>query len=93
MEYYVKILDGTPTRFVKIVVHEFTIADIDDPEIFAAEPLYKWEHSPAGQWVMEHAVEVPKWHKYISPDEVNYRYKVIAQFRESDAIIYNLKWR
>ena len=34
---------------VTLVVHEFTLGDVDDPEIYAAVPLYEWQLSDAGK--------------------------------------------
>jgi len=51
----------------KLKVYEFPMGDTEDPEIFAAEPLYRWEkETEQGQWVMEHAVEQPVL--YIGPN-------------------------
>jgi len=36
-----------------IVVHEFLMGDVEDPDLYAADPLIKWEQSEIGQWVMK----------------------------------------
>ena len=56
-----------------IVVHEFMMGDVEDPDLYAADPLIKWEQSEIGQWVMENAVETPSWHRI--PDVMQYGYK------------------
>ena len=43
----------------EIVVHEFTMGDVDDPDLYAGEPLWQWQQSEEGQWIMDHAVETP----------------------------------
>jgi hypothetical protein len=57
----------------QITVHEFTMGDVEDPDLYAAEPLYQWQNSAEGKWIMEHAVETPCWHRM--PDNMNYGYK------------------
>jgi hypothetical protein len=57
----------------EVVVHEFTMGDVDDPDLYAAEPLWKWQQSEEGQWVMTHAVETPSWYRI--PDTMQYGYK------------------
>ena len=57
----------------EIVVHEFMMGDVDDPDLYAGEPLWKWQQSEIGQWVMEHAVETPSWYRI--PDTMQYGYK------------------
>ena len=29
----------------EVVVHEFILGDVEDPDLYAAQPLYEWEHS------------------------------------------------
>ena len=57
----------------EVVVHEFTMGDVEDPDLYAAEPLWKWQQSEIGQWVMENAVETPSWYRI--PDTLQYGYK------------------
>ena len=56
-----------------VVVHEFTMGDVEDPDLYAAQPLWEWQESQEGKWIKEHAVEEPMWHRAI--DEYNYGYK------------------
>lgn len=77
---------------MKIQVHEFRLSDVEDPEIYAAEPIINWERSDSGQWVKEHALSQPYWQ--ITPDVFNYGYKVriVADLREEDITYFKLKW-
>lgn len=56
-----------------IVVHEFLMGDVEDPDLYAADPLIKWQNSEEGKWVMEHAIETPAWYRI--PDVMQYGYK------------------
>jgi hypothetical protein len=47
-----KIVDDRVVRFSDICVHEFTMGDVEDPDLYAAQPLIEWEKSESGQWVM-----------------------------------------
>ena len=51
----VKIIDGQAVVFSDVVVHEFPMGDVEDPDLYAAQPLWDWQNSEAGAWVMEHA--------------------------------------
>jgi hypothetical protein len=57
----------------EVVVHEFSMGDVEDPDLYAAEPLYQWQQSQIGQWVMTHAVETPSWYRI--PDQIHYGYR------------------
>ena len=87
-----KIVDGRPVRFSDVCVHEFRIGDVEDPAIFAGGPMWDWQHSPAGQWVIEHAVEQPYWHKDLDPSTYGYRFRIMARFSEQDQTFFKLKW-
>jgi len=64
-----------------VVVHSFSMGDVEDPDLYAAEPLIKWEKSEAGQWVMNNAVETPSWHRMADNQMIGYRYEIRARLR------------
>jgi hypothetical protein len=63
----------------EVVVHEFTMGDVEDPDLYAAEPLWKWQESEEGKWVMEHAVETPMWHRIPDTLQYGYAYRISAK--------------
>ena len=63
----------------KVVVHQFSLADVEDPDIYAAEPLWNWEQSEAGKFVMKHAIDKPEWRRHMDPMFMGYRYIVVAE--------------
>jgi hypothetical protein len=64
----------------KIVeVHKFTMGDVEDPDLYAAQPLYEWEHSDQGQWIMKNACETPTWHRIADPTSYGYKYVIHAR--------------
>jgi hypothetical protein len=77
---------------IKIVVHEFTMGDVEDPDLYAAEPLWAWQQSDAGKWVMENAVVTPEWARAMDVHSYSLKYRVTALLTEQDATYYNLKW-
>lgn len=78
-------------KVLSIVVHTFNMGDVEDPDLYAAEPLLKWQNSDAGKYIMEHAVEQPWWERKLDSDYL-YSYRVCAKLLESDAIFYKLKF-
>jgi hypothetical protein len=62
-----------------VMVHSFYIGDVEDADLFAAEPLIDWEKSEAGQWVMKNAVEPPTWHRSMDPITYGYKYVITAK--------------
>jgi hypothetical protein len=76
----------------EIVVHSFTMGDVDDPDLYAAEPLYEWQTSEKGQWVMERALETPMWRRIADPMSFGHRYVVTATFGSKTLTEYYLRF-
>lgn len=88
-----QIVNEQPVKLYKIAVHAFKVDDYNsDPEILAAQPLYDWERSEEGQWIMKNAVEIPTWHKYLDHKTYSTKFSVIAVLRESDYVAWSLKF-
>jgi hypothetical protein len=64
----------------ELVVHEFTLGDVEDPDLYAAQPLWEWQQSEFGQWVMKNAADTPTWHRHADPITYGYKYKITAKF-------------
>lgn len=80
---YNVIKDGETERVEEcreMVVHSFTLGDVEDPDLFAADPLYQWEKSDFGQWVMKNAADTPTWHRYADPMTYGYKFQIRAKF-------------
>ena len=88
-----KIVDDQVVRFSDICVHEFTMGDVEDPDLYAAQPLWEWQESPAGRFVMAHAVEKPYWTRSIDHLSYGYRYLIVARMREPDQTFFRLKFK
>lgn len=64
----------------EMIVHTFTMSDVEDPDLMAAEPLWAWEKSDFGQWCMKHAADTPTWHRIADPVTYGYKYQIRAKF-------------
>ena len=73
------------------LVHSFRMADSEDPDIYAAEPLYNWQQTEAGKWVMEHAADKPYWVRRTDPYNYGFRYYIFARMSEADQVYWQLK--
>lgn len=77
---------------MKIVVHQFRLGDVDDPEIYAAQPIWEWQQSEQGKWVMENAAEEPCWERHWDHTQYNQVYRIVANLTEENATFFQLKW-
>jgi len=76
----------------KITVHDFTMGDVDDPEIYAAQPLYEWQQTDKGRWVMANSQEIPSYHIGPDPISMGYKIRISAVLREEDLTYFYLRW-
>ena len=86
------VIDDKVIEFKELVVHRFKMGDVEDPDLYAAQPLLEWQNSESGKWIMDHAVEVPIWHRHISPMNYHTDYAVSAKLTAQDATFFILKW-
>lgn len=88
-----QLIEGQAVKFLDVKVHEFNMGDVEDPDLYAAQPILDWQESEAGQWIMEHAVEKPFWHRAVNPYTFGYTYYIIARLREQDQMYWTLKYK
>jgi hypothetical protein len=62
----------------KVVVYRFKVGDVDDPDLYIAEPIWDWQKSEAGKFVLEHAIETPSWHRHLNHMMYGYEYVIVA---------------
>jgi len=77
----------------RIVVYRMRLGDVEDPELYAAEPLYRFEKSELGKWVMVNAVpESVIWRTYVDHNTYGYQVIVQADFEGPKITEYFLRW-
>jgi hypothetical protein len=76
----------------KVVVHRFRMGDVEDPDLYAAQPLWEWQESEVGKWIMEHSIETPVWHRHVDPMNFGFAYAVTADLKDVDYTFWALKW-
>ena len=87
-----QLIDGKPIKFSDVKVHSFIMGDVEDLDLYSAQPIMEWQQSEAGQWVIEHAVETPFWHRQVDPNTFGWKYYIIARLKEQDQTYWALKW-
>jgi len=76
----------------RITVHSFRMNDSEDPEIYAAEPIYQWQQTEMGQWVMAHSRPEPSWTIGFDHTVYGYRVHITANLSDEDATYFLLKY-
>lgn len=76
----------------KVHVHTITVGDVDDPDIYVAEPIWDWQQTEKGKWVMEHSSPSPSFHRYDDHMFYGYKFHICAYLNEKDYTFYRLKF-
>ena len=76
----------------KIVVQRFRLGDVEDPDLYASEPLYKWQESDPGKFVMKHAIDKPIWHRQLDQSTYGYQYVIEAELEMKKLSEYYLRY-
>lgn len=58
-----------------MILHSFTMGDCEDPYLYASFPISEWQNTEHGKWIMENALEEPRF--TIDPDPTTMGYRVI----------------
>lgn len=77
---------------ITTIVHEFWVLEYEDPEIYAAEPIWKWQNSDSGKFIMENAIEKPSYRQEIDHMTYGFHYVIIAKLKEKDYTYWKLKY-
>lgn len=76
----------------KVVVHSFKLGDVEDPEIYAAEPLLAWQETDAGKFVIANSITQPMYHSYPDPFGYGYRFDITAELEDKKLLEFYLRW-
>ena len=85
-KYYVSDRLGMSTRntqqyqvyddevYERRVVHKFRMSDVEDPDLYVAQPIYEWQQTEQGKWIMERGRD-SQYHMHMDP--ITYGYQII----------------
>lgn len=76
-----------------LLVHSITMGDVEDPDLFVADPIWRWQQTDAGKFVMEKSIEPPIWQRSIDEYGWGWKYAIIAYLSEEDETFYRLKFQ
>lgn len=89
---HTKLVNGKPVRFRDICVHKIMLGDVDDPELYVAQPIWEWQQTECGQFIMEHAAETPYFVRSLDYNTWGHQYKIMARLSEQNEVFWRLKW-
>lgn len=76
----------------KLVVHKIEMSDVEDPDLMVAEPIYKWQQTPQGKFIMENSIGTPSWERYQNAMTWGHTYVIITELEAKKVTEYYLKF-
>jgi hypothetical protein len=76
-----------------MILHEFTMGDVEDPYLYAGFPISEWQQTDAGKWVMANVTEQPVFHVHPDPTTFGYRVVITGKLNPQAATYFTLKYK
>ena len=77
---------------IRTVFTSFSLADVEDPDIYAAFPIMEWQKTDHGKWCMEHAITTPSYQIMTDANTYSYKCVIYGELEDKDYTFYQLKW-
>ena len=77
---------------MRLLVATMFLGDVEDLELYAAQPIMEWEHTELGEWLHEHSYEQMMFDIVADNVSFGYRINIYAWLRDEALTYYNLKW-
>ena len=75
----------------RLSLHQFRMSDVDDVEIYVAQPIYEWQQTPQGRWCTELAENL-HYLTGFDPNGFGYRITITGDLEDKLATEFLLRW-
>jgi len=76
-----------------MVLHSFTMGDVEDPYLYAGFPISEWQQTEMGQWVMANVTEEPVFQIQPDPQSMGYRVVISGKLNPEAETYFTLKYK
>ena len=76
-----------------MILHEFTLADVEDPYLYAAFPISDWQKTEMGKWVMENIEGEATFHVTADYNTYGYRVVITGNLNPKAETFFRLKFK
>ena len=84
--------DPEEAKTTRIKVHTIRMGDVEDPDLFVGQPIWEWQQTEMGKWIMENSAPTPSWHRYADPMTYGYEYHIVAYLTPKQLTYWKLKY-
>jgi hypothetical protein len=68
------------------------MGDVEDPDLYAAQPLWEWQETKSGKWIMKHSKPTPMWIRKIDEASFGFKYEIHAYLSTKNYTFWKLKF-
>lgn len=76
-----------------MILHEFTMSDVEDPYLYAGFPIAEWQDSEKGQWVMKNVIGEASFHITPNAETMGYRVVITGKLSPESELYFTLKYK
>ena len=77
---------------IECTVHSFRMGDVEDPDLFAGEPLWEWQQTKQGKWIMKHSNPTPMWVRNVDETTYGWKYEIRAYLSPKNYTYWKLRF-
>lgn len=75
----------------KIVLKTISVGDVEDPDLYVAQPIWEWQQTEQGSWCMAHGQNL-MFHRNIDYAAFANKYTITGEFTDEDHLYFVLRW-
>lgn len=78
---------------IEVDCKEILIGDVEDPDFMITLPIYKWQQTDAGKYIMKHSDPTPRWVRHAAGNDLfGHRYIIKGYLTDKQVTYWNLKY-
>ena len=87
------MIDLVEEKTIECLVHTILMSDVEDPDIMVAGPIWDWQETEEGKWIMENSNPAPTWKRYPNATTYGHIYSIHAYLKSKDYTYWSLKYK
>lgn len=82
----------TGLKTIEYKVHIIQMGDCEDSDLFVSQPIYEWQQTEKGKYIMENSCPEPMWVRSINYSTYGYEYTIKAYLTPEQLTYYKLRF-
>ena len=87
------MFDSVEEKTIKVTALVIKMGDVEDPDLYVAQPIYEWQQTEEGKWIMEHSNPIPVWNRHDDFATYGHTYTITAYLKPKDYTYWSLKYK